>query len=58
MGESYFLDLNLYFDESQKLELLSQVESAAARFVEPLLKKYSLDPHAISELHALGKESL
>lgn len=57
MGESYFLDLNLYFDEPEKLELLSQVESVAARSVEPLLKKYNLVPRTISELHAVGKQS-
>lgn len=57
MGEAYFYGLCDHFDgesEREKLRLLAEVETCAARSVEPLLKKHGLEPRDSEVLRSLG----
>ena len=54
-GEAYFDALAGYFDEHDKIILLSRIERLAAQAVEPLLAKYGLDPKDEVELKREGR---
>lgn len=57
-GEAYFDALSKVFsdpDQSEKLNLLAQVEGHAARAVAPLIAKYGLTPRSTDRLTTMGQ---
>jgi dimethylamine/trimethylamine dehydrogenase len=61
MGEGYFLALSKYFDEKHeqdKMVVMAQVESYAAKAVLPLLKKYNLKSRAMIDLRLMGEQGV
>jgi dimethylamine/trimethylamine dehydrogenase len=57
-GEAYFYALADHFPERDKIILLARIERRAAQAIEPLLKKYGLQPREESVLKNLERSYL
>ena len=56
MGIAYFKSMIDFLDQSEKLELLAEVEVHAAKVLQPLIEKYALQPRDNAVLNAEGSE--
>jgi len=57
-GEAYFYGLASFYQETEKVNLLAEIERKAAATVEPLLRKYGLVPAATEQLRRIGERHL